>query len=150
MFFFSGLIIFLLVIILISCLLSSYSFSALTANFNEICVTGSDLKFKRLPQTNARISNESKQWDAEFHGQKADRLDKEFRLYYVDKERREIEEKNDPGEKTQIFQFRRNSQNALRTTTERSNESSSEPPIPSNDLNFFRNCKWTNMVAFLV
>lgn len=135
----SGLIIFLLVTILITCLLSSYAFSALIANFNGNCVTGATLVFKQMPNNNTALTEQAKQ-DAQFYSKKANELYQDFQLYYSPKELRDIDETG-AVPKTQIFRFLENGPSFMRSTTEKTSQSYSEPTIPSNDLEFFKNCK---------
>lgn len=136
----SGLIIFLLILILITCLLSSYAFSALIVNFNDNCVPGADLAFKRFPSLTEALTDSTKH-DAEFYGNKVDALYHDFKAYYMSKELREIDETN-AIPKTQIYQFLQSGPSITRSTTERSNQPYLTTTIPSNDSEFFRICKF--------
>lgn len=140
---FPGLIVFLLITILISCLLSSYSFSALTVNFNDNCVTGASLSFKRIPFSNETLTDQAKH-DAEFYRRKSNELDKDFRSYYLSKEVREASEraKTATGPKTQIYQLSNDKSNAMWSTTKAPNQTYMTVDIPSNDTDFFKNCKF--------
>lgn len=136
----SGLIIFLLITILISCLLSSYSFSALAENFNDNCVTGAAVTLKRITSPDEALTDQAKR-EADFYGQKVLDLDKEFRSYYLAKELREADETG-AIPKTQIYQFLNSKRNP---TTENPKQPNSTtymvPTLPSNDTEFFKNCK---------
>lgn len=143
-----GLIIFLLITILISCLLSSYSFSALTVNFNDNCVTGATVTFKRITSINDALTNQTRR-EAEFYEQKIHKLDKEFRSYYLAKELREADETG-AIPKTQIYQFLNSKKQP--TAWQNSIQSNSTgymvPTLPSNDTEFFYNCK--SICLFLI
>lgn len=143
-FFFSGLIVFLLMTILISCLMSSYSFSALTVNFNDNCVTGAALAFKRLQLADEALTNHAKQ-DAEFYGKKFIELDKEFRSYYLAKELR-VADETGAIPKTQIYQFLNSKTNSIWEAPKQTNQTSyMVPTLPSNDTEFFKNCKFNSL-----
>ncbi|XP_031618155.1 uncharacterized protein LOC116337616 [Contarinia nasturtii] len=131
------LIIFLLVTILITCLLSSYAFSALVSNFHDNCVPGAKLMFKRIPSIGDALTNATRE-DSEFYGKKVNDMYHEFKTYYMSKELREIDE-NNAQPKTQIYQILSNRQNLVRSTTERANLSHLTVTIPANDSDFFSN-----------
>lgn len=143
MFDLSGLIVFLLITICITCLLSSYAFSSLITNFNGNCVAGAGLVFKKIPNIDEALTEQSKQ-QAEFYSKKANELYKDFQLYYLSKDLRDIDETN-AVPKTQIYQFLNNGPSITRTTTEKSSLSYMVPTIPSNDSDFFRNCELFEM-----
>lgn len=140
----SGLIIFLLIIILITCLLSSYAFSALVVNFNDNCVPGAKLAFKRFPSIAEALTDSTKQ-NAEFYGRKVDELYHEFKTYYMSKELREIDETN-AVPKTQIFQFLKNSPTTTKGTTERLDRAYLTTTIPANDSEFFSLCECAHLL----
>lgn len=133
--------------ILISCLVSSYSFSALTVNFNDNCVTGATLAFKRLQSQNDALTNQAKQ-QTEFYGTKVNELDQEFRSYYLAKELRQADETG-AIPKTQIYQFLNSRTNSIWEKPKQTNHTTyMVPTLPSNDTNFFKNCKYRFLYDF--
>lgn len=136
----SGLIIFLLITILISCLLSSYSFSALAENFNDNCVTGAAVTLKRIELPDEASTDQAK-WEANFYAQKVHELDKDFRSYYIAKELREADETG-AIPKTQIYQFYNSKRNPMpENKTQPNSTAYLVPTLPSNDTEIFNNCK---------
>lgn len=97
------------------------------------------MTFKRIPLAAEALTNATKE-DAEFYGKKVDDLFHEFKTYYMSKELREKEENNAIA-KTQIFQFIDSRSSELRSTTERANLSYPKDTIPTNDSDFYTNCK---------
>lgn len=122
-------------------MLSSYSFSALTVNFNDNCVTGATVTFKRITLVN-ELSPEQTKAEAEFYAQKIQELDKEFRSYYLAEELREADETG-AIPKTHIYQFLNSKKNPTAENPKQANSTAyMVPQLPSNDTEFFKNCKF--------
>lgn len=129
----------LLSTILISCILSSYAFSALTKNFHDSCVTGAKVAFKRTPSSNEALTEIAKE-KATFYEQKANLLEKEFKSYYLSKELREADATG-AIPKTEIFQFFDSRPNSIWSSTEKPAHRYMVPTIPDNDTDFFKHCE---------
>lgn len=137
-----GIIIVVLVLISITCFLSSYAFQAFLSNFNLNCVTGASVAFKEIQFKNVGLTDQAKQ-EADYSIRKINETSKEFRMYYMSREMRlqQIAETEEVP-KTQIYQFLNGGPSMYRSTTERSSNSSGVTPIPIEDIHFFQNCKY--------
>lgn len=133
--------------IVITCILSSHSFSALLSNFNYNCVAGASIVLKEIPFQNAELSEKTKN-DVNLYKQKITDLSEEFNVYYLPKNVRQQQlDEIDSVPKTQIYQFLNKGPPIFRTTTEKSNISYETPTNQLKDTDIFKNCMYCHRLT---
>lgn len=138
---FIGIIISTLVVVLLTCFLSSYAFQATLNNFNSNCITDARIAYKRI-QTPNFIRSEKELETTEFYNRKINETFDEFQKAYMSSEMKSqlaVANADSDHSKTQIFQMWRSEPVVYRTTTERASIVSRM--IPLNDSDFFQNGK---------
>lgn len=127
---------------MITCLVSFYAFQALLENFNSNCIAGTKVAF-RSPPIDDGLSTKSKE-AADFHKKKFDETFSEFKSHYdMPRDKSKPIDETDPVPKTDIFQFLNKGPSVYSTTTERSNLTTKMSANDQNDVNIYKECKYS-------